>query len=125
MVKYSGRVTLQSGGKKNNKAYSGKGCNGVNISKKGNKYDCGNEIYGYKKGGKKGKGFSKNYCKKHFDQLKPSGWTKDNKIWVVYPKEYFKKKNKIQVCQKSGCVTIAHDSKDDILMCKFHFDRHF
>ena len=122
MVKHSGQIKLQSGGGRN-LGYVGKGCKGVNVSKSGNKYDCKNKIYGYKKGGKKRKGLNKDYCKKHFDNLKPKDWNSKNKTWIVYPKDFFKPKNDLKVCQRNGCITIGYKKFEDLMLCKFHFDR--
>ena len=86
--------------------------------------DCKNKIYGARRGGKKGRGLAKNYCKKHFQLACPVDWTpesKDNR-WFIYPKDHFKKKT-IPNCEKSGCYSIVFNEKNGILFCKFHYER--
>ena len=129
MVKYSGRVRHQTGSQRQ-LGYVGKGCNGTNYSKTGNKYNCKNKIYGARKGGKKGKGIPKNYCKKHFDLLTPKGWPTKNKNdssendrWFIYPKDHFKKNTNISTCQKSACYTVGYNIKNDLMLCRFHYER--
>ena len=131
MVKHSGKVVLQTGGRAKNylpKSKSKPSCslkiNTINKGGKKSKTRCKNKIYGQSPKGK--------LCKKHFDYEKNKFKNHDkqhlynviskNEIDKIYLKR--ESKNTFKSCQKNGCATIAFRSKDDILMCKFHFDRY-
>ena len=127
MVKYGKKVILHTGGLKSDPGYVGKGCRGVTVSKSGKRYNCRNKIYGAVRGGKKGKGIPKDYCKKHFEANLPKDWKintdREKKRFVYTKKELDEKfnKNQIPVCQEKACVSIGYKSINDVVFCRRHY----
>ena len=47
----------------------------------------------------------------------------ENDRWFIYPKDHFKKNTNISTCQKSACYTVGYNIKNDLMLCRFHYER--
>ena len=110
MVKYSGKVSLRTGNT-SSRVYDRFTCKG------GHKSSCKSKsIYGTR-----GKTI---FCRKHFYEIKKiaeKNGKNTKKFKVGFTPE--PSKGKLITCSIDSCYSVGYDKKNNLTLCKFHFER--